>query len=95
MTGGAVNLGGALAVSTIGSPALGSQWPIISGATLAGYFRTFDFGGIHYAWHYPGDGIVLMLMGLNPCAQMGQGWGCIPYIAPPPSDPHDTWRTRH
>jgi fibronectin-binding autotransporter adhesin len=87
LSGGVLSLNGVLRVSTIGSPALGSQWSIITGANLTGAFAVHDFGGIHYAWHYTGTGLTLMLMGLNPCAQVGNGWGCNPVHSPPPPSP--------
>jgi hypothetical protein len=90
-----LDLDGQLNVNTVGSPQIGSQWPLISGFVRNGQFSSFDFGGVPYAWHYTGDGITLMRMGLNPCAQTGQGWGCIPYIVSPPSTGSSfTWRGR-
>ena len=59
--GGIVNLDGKLKVMTVGSPAVGSTWPIISGVGRSGTFASDDFGGINYAVLYPPDGVTLVV----------------------------------
>src|SRR5207245_3604066 len=58
--GGAVSLNGKLQVTTVGSPATGSSWPIISGANRAGQFASLDFGLLNYAVQYPATGVTLV-----------------------------------
>ena len=58
--GSPMSLDGALKVTTVGSPAVGSTWPIISGANRSGQFATKDFGSTNYDVQYPLDGVTLV-----------------------------------
>ena len=60
--GGPVSLDGKLMVTTVGSPAIGSSWPIISGANRSGQFATLDFGSNNYDVQYPLTGVTLMVL---------------------------------
>ncbi len=63
--GGAVSLNGLLKVTTVGSPAASSSWPIISSANRSGQFSSLDFGALNYGVQYPATGVTLV--GLAPC----------------------------
>ena len=52
ISGGDTNLAGTLQVTTIGTPATSSTWPIISGVSRSGTFATDDFGSTNYTVDY-------------------------------------------
>src|SRR5207302_1806682 len=58
--GGAVSLDANLKVTTLGSPAIGTTWPIISSANRLGQFATFDFDGDDYDVQYSSTGVTLV-----------------------------------
>jgi hypothetical protein len=60
--GGPVSLDGKLVVTTVGSPAIGSSWPIISGASRSGQFATLDFRSNNYDVQYTSTGVTLMAL---------------------------------
>jgi hypothetical protein len=60
ITGGYTNLDGTLRVTTLGTPAGGSHWPIISGVGRSGAFSAYDFGGVDYGVEYPSTGVTLV-----------------------------------
>jgi hypothetical protein len=60
--GGIVNLDGKLKVTTVGSPAVGSTWPIISGVGRSGTFASYDFASTNYDTLYPPDGVTLVVL---------------------------------
>src|SRR5205814_462229 len=60
--GSIVDLDGKLEVTTVGSPAVGSSWPIISGVARSGTFASYDFGTAEYQVDYPPDGVTLVLL---------------------------------
>jgi fibronectin-binding autotransporter adhesin len=60
--GGPVSLGGKLMVTTVGSPAVNSAWPIISGANRSGQFATLDFGSSSYDVQYSPTGVTLVTL---------------------------------
>jgi hypothetical protein len=58
--GGSVSLNGKLKVTTVGSPATSSSWPVISSANRSGQFSSLDFGLLNYAVQYPATGVTLV-----------------------------------
>jgi hypothetical protein len=60
--GGPVNLAGKLLVTTVGSPAINSMWPIISNASRSGQFTTLDFDGNNYDVQYTSSGVTLITL---------------------------------
>ena len=79
LTGGTVNLDGQLKVTTVGAPAAGSSWPIISGANRSGQFATRDLDGSNYDVNYSSTGVTLVARAL-----------ARPYHALPPQRIFDT-----
>ena len=60
--GGAVSLGARLMVTTTGSSAIGTTWPIISGASRSGQFSSLDFDGYNYDVQYSSTGVTLVTL---------------------------------
>jgi hypothetical protein len=60
--GGPVSIGGKLMVTTVGAAAIGSNWPIISGANRSGQFATLDFDGANYDVQYSSTGVTLIAL---------------------------------
>jgi hypothetical protein len=60
ISGGTTHLDGTLQVTTIGSPAGGSAWPIISGVSSTGTFATYEFGVWDYTEDYSTTGLTLV-----------------------------------
>ena len=65
ITGGDTNLDGTLHVTTIGSPAATTTWPIIAGASRSGTFATNNFGGTGYNTQYTATGLTLQATGTS------------------------------
>jgi hypothetical protein len=92
--GDAVTLGGTLKVTTVGKPAVGSNWPIISGAVRTGQFGSFEFDST-YTVTYPIDGATLTARSpVNPCTLTPPSWACRPAVNPPASTPGGPWWRR-
>ena len=60
--GGMVSLGGTLMVTTVGSPAINSSWPIISGSQRSGQFAALEFGSHNYDVQYSSSGVTLVTL---------------------------------
>ncbi|MFI5366175.1 MAG: beta strand repeat-containing protein [Candidatus Binatia bacterium] len=69
LTGGSgtVSLDGKLIVTTVGSPAIDSTWPIISDATLSGQFAALEVVGLNnYDVEYAPTGVTLVVLAQAP-----------------------------
>jgi len=66
ISGGNTSLSGALQVTTVGLPELGSTWPIIAGASSSGTFSSV--GPIDYTADYSGTGVTLVAPALTTTA---------------------------
>ena len=60
ISGGDTNLDGTLQVTTVGTPATSSTWPIISGVSRSGTFATDEFGSTNYTVLYLSTGVTLV-----------------------------------
>jgi len=95
LSGGAVSLNGQLKVTTVGSPPLDSQWPLIAGATRAGMFATLDFRGEPYRVQYSAGGVTLIRTArVDRCVRLPKAWECHPMLHPPSSTPGVPWWKR-
>jgi hypothetical protein len=56
-----VAVDGKLDITTVGTPAVGSTWPIINTSGRSGNFSTYAFGTINYAATYPSAGVTLVV----------------------------------
>jgi uncharacterized repeat protein (TIGR01451 family) len=60
ITGGTVNLNGALQVNTSGTPVVASSWPIVNSTARTGTFLTLSFGAFDYDSNYLAGGVTLV-----------------------------------
>ena len=56
-----VAVDGELDITTVGTPAVGSTWPIINASGRSGQFATYAFGTVNYAATYPSAGVTLVV----------------------------------
>jgi fibronectin-binding autotransporter adhesin len=59
IVGGTLSLGGILDVNTVGSPATGSQYAVVSGSSDSGTFSNIDSGSQSYTVSYASGGVTL------------------------------------
>ena len=56
-----VAVDGELDITTVGTPAVGSTWPIINTSGRSGHFATYAFGTVNYAATYSTAGVTLVV----------------------------------